>query len=743
MVAATQPQQHPSTAAASTTTANATSVEDEALKRNTDCVYFLASPLTCKKGSECEYRHSEYARVNPRDCYYWLNGNCLNPKCGFRHPPLDGLFGTQAIASAGSSLPPSHTAVASATHAPHNPGKQAVPCIFFQQGICVKGDKCAFSHGPNLAGNKVSQPMAPTPGAEALPPKKAFGGLQKCAQEHKIPQTKISKAVEAPSVAKPVSKAEIVHARNIAGVVRSAVPPTSMDGEIPRYKAANLPLMVNGNLSRSSRLHQLQVADDHVIQNGKDADEYLRESSPGFDVLVDNELRDSDYYHGEEQLGRTTGNEGRNLNSVDEYDMGHSADYGLLHDDQDMYRDPRAYDSYELTPGQHAWEQHRASSERMLMAPVLPERRGYMKADSPEHTEESDLRYRLSKQRRVNGLRSVVSNDFVPGNHVEERGYRGSSRRDSHHLPSHESSISSRLRGRIKLPGRSPNNGGDVRAEREIDRGRNRGRLSPVRSPVTSQQGRLRDRMKARVEEDYNEGRIFRGPQVRGELMDDRSTDFAGPKSLAELKGGKNAEGKLQQSLGKRKHSEDNPSSDAVLSFEGPMPLSEILKRKREGGAAASGSGISSAIKEDNNLKESRQSLISNSNKKEDAEMQIGISSVSKDDNSSQMLKNKEESKLATDGGIGTEENIEIAHGQSSQLPNPSEIETEDGMIADDGMEDHEYEGDDQRDENYEYEQVDEGEYNYEEGENIDGEEEYEDEEDGEDFAKKIGVVIS
>lgn len=38
------------------------------------------------QGSECEYRHSEYARMNPRDCFYWMNGNCLNPKCGFRHP---------------------------------------------------------------------------------------------------------------------------------------------------------------------------------------------------------------------------------------------------------------------------------------------------------------------------------------------------------------------------------------------------------------------------------------------------------------------------------------------------------------------------------------------------------------------------------------------------------------------------------------------------------------------------------
>ncbi|KAH9287918.1 hypothetical protein KI387_032035, partial [Taxus chinensis] len=37
-------------------------------------------------GNECEYRHSESARVNPRDCWFWLSGNCLNPSCSFRHP---------------------------------------------------------------------------------------------------------------------------------------------------------------------------------------------------------------------------------------------------------------------------------------------------------------------------------------------------------------------------------------------------------------------------------------------------------------------------------------------------------------------------------------------------------------------------------------------------------------------------------------------------------------------------------
>nr|KYP51121.1 Zinc finger CCCH domain-containing protein 17 [Cajanus cajan] len=61
-------------------------MDEDSLKRSTDCVYFLASPLTCKKGAECEYRHNEIARLNPRDCWYWLSGQCLNPTCAFRHP---------------------------------------------------------------------------------------------------------------------------------------------------------------------------------------------------------------------------------------------------------------------------------------------------------------------------------------------------------------------------------------------------------------------------------------------------------------------------------------------------------------------------------------------------------------------------------------------------------------------------------------------------------------------------------
>ncbi|KAJ8770005.1 hypothetical protein K2173_009088 [Erythroxylum novogranatense] len=719
MAATTQRQQPP------TATVTTLSSEEEALKRNTDCVYFLASPLTCKKGSECEYRHSEYARVNPRDCYYWLNGNCLNPKCGFRHPPLDSLFGSQAAAPVGSSLPPPQTVAAPATHTPYNSAKHAVPCIFFQKGLCLKGDRCAFSHGPNTSGNKVSETNAAASSSEVQIKGKGFGGRQKFTQEKNI----LSKAVDLPLEAKTASTAGVAPPRTNMDVERNSLQPNLADDEVPRYKAM-ITQIVHGNPSRSNRLHSSDVADDQSFQNGKDYDDLLRESSPGFDVLVDDELRDSDYYHGEDP-------EGRNLNSVDEYELGQTDDYGPMSNiDQETYHGPRGYDSFDHMQGQDAWGKNRASSERMLGAPAHLKRRGYGKAHSPEQIDESDLRYRLSKFRRVsNGLRSVVSHDTVSIDHVEERGFRVSSRRDSHVSP-RESSIRSRLQGRIKLPGRSLNNGGD-----EVEKGRNWGVLSPGGSQLSSHQGRLRDRINSRVEEDYNnEGRNFRCPQLRREIMDQKSIDFAGPKSLAELKVSKHPDGRTQKFLGKRKHLEDFVPSEGDLSFEGPMPLSEILKRKKEAEAAASAGKAISANKHSNKQSEREEDLTSCLNNDADVKNHSGF-----------LLGAKDGDKSQGDKGESAAERMEVFHNQSSQLPNLNELGSGDERAVDNLTEDPDYNGDDQRDGDYEYEQ-DEGDYNYdEEGENVDAEEgenanvdgEDVDDEEADDFAKKIGVMFS
>ncbi|GFY90995.1 CCCH-type zinc finger family protein [Actinidia rufa] len=666
MVGGTQPlqKQQQQQLQPQTATTAPTSAEEEALKRNTDCVYFLASPLTCKKGAECEYRHSDIARVNPRDCWFWLNGSCLNRKCGFRHPPLDGLLGTQVSTPVGSSLPPSQSAAV--TSAPHNSGKQGVACIFLPEGALLKRRQMSFLHAPNI-GNKVSQQPAAATVSEARTLKKAFGGIEKCSQEQqvisvinnaKVPQANVPKSADLLSQGNPQAEVETAPPKNGVAIDRYLPPPLDLDDQPPRYRPTNVPLATNGNpMSRSNRLQQVHVPDDHDdIMNSRDADEFSREPSPGFDVIVDDELRDSEYYQNEEHYGRSSSRERRNLNSMKDYDIGHSVDYDSMVDvDREVYRDPCGYDSYERIQGQYSREKRRASSERMI------------------------------------------------------KGYRGPSRRDAHHLPPNDSSVSNRFRGRIKLPERSssPVNGSDLHPEREMDRGRNWGRLSPGRPQVSIHQGRLRDRIKGRVQEDIsNEGRSFRG--VMRDTASDNNPNFAGPKSLAELKGGKNAESKDHQmkdrqslSLGKRKYLENHQQSESDFSFEGPKPLSEILKRKKGAQTAVPESGLSYGNKEDINQKEE-----------------------TKDQDNLSLHRNKEETKSAV--------------GLPPLQHNASELETEEAV------EDHETETYDHRDGESDYEHVDGEDYNLAEAENAEAEEEYlDDDDDGDDFAKKIGVMFS
>ena len=700
----------------------------------------------------------------------------------FSFQPLDGLLGTQATTPSGSSIPTSQSVAPPAPHvpaphvpaphvpashvpaphvpashvpaphvpaphvpaphvpAPHVPysssGKQSVPCIFFQKGLCLKGDRCAFLHGPNPTGNKIPQAPAATPGTEPPSLKKVFGGLEKCTQEQRVLQPNFSKSFEVPRPAKPATKTETAPPKHAVSIDKTAVPPAGLRDELPRYKATDVPPASNGNsANRSNRMHQSDVSDDHSFQNGgKDVDEFYRESSPGFDVLVDDDLRDSDYYHDEDQFG----GDGRNLNSMNEFDIGRSSDYNSMADmDREMFRDPHGYDSYEHMHGQYPWDHRRSSSERMLVGAAPLERRGYRKSESPDQINESDLRHRLSKHRRVNGLRSVVSHDYDLDNHAEERSHRGPSRRDSHHVPTHESSLSSRLRGRIKLPRRSsPVNGSDLRVEKDLDRGRNWGRLSPGRQQISSQQGRLRDRIRGRVQEDsITDARNSWNQRIRRDIVDDGVADFAGPKSLAELKVVKNTESKEQRmkvqqslSLGRQRNLkiEGQQQSEDDLSFEGPKPLSVILKRKRGAETAVSGSGMVHGNKEENDP-EGKDGFMSSS---KTTEVDV-VGSVE-------------------DGLILTEKD-QAADNESSQVPSMNELETEDGVIGDGVTEDqdHELEGFDQRDGDgdgdgeYEYEQGDEAEYNLEEGENVDPEEEYMDDEDGDDFAKKIGVMFS
>ncbi|CAH8383457.1 unnamed protein product [Eruca vesicaria subsp. sativa] len=593
----------------------ASSPEEEALKRNTDCVYFLASPLTCKKGGECEYRHSEYARVNPRDCYYWLSGNCLNPKCGFRHPSLE--------APPGGSV------------------KQPVPCVFFQKGMCAKGDMCLYMHTPNLAGYRKQHLAEAKSDGDGDDPRFSKKTVENDTGEKKLGDVSLPKAVKA-------------HVDVSSGLRDSR----GVEGYEP---------VVQKKGFNSTQLHGSD--DSNTFHNGKDVDEALRESSPGFNVLVDNEARDSEYYHVEDGYGRRSQ---ERLNSLNEYDGD---------GDGETFRD------------RHAWGHRLVSSERGDRS----ERRTYEGDERSENILASDLRYRLAKQRKVNGMVSVGSHDdaAAPDSSME-RGYRDSRR----NTPRESSISSSRLQGRIKLRERSK--GEEAHFDRRTERGRDSSELP---------QGRLRDRIKGRLEENHsdNQERGLRAPWARRREMEDERR--------SETKSSRREESKTETSLGKRKSLEDHhPHKPSGDSFAAPLPFSEILKRKR---AAASGG-------DSNNKDQTPQETISKEEGGEDTK-----------------LVTEEETEVVIEPKPIHEE-AELEEG-TIQVEGEEVIGEEEEQVYEGNEEEQGYEGDEVNGEYYYEEGYEEGgEYAYEEGEEVVyAAEEGEEVEGDEDIEKKTDEIFS
>ncbi|KAL6607754.1 hypothetical protein ACP70R_040817 [Stipagrostis hirtigluma subsp. patula] len=225
--------------------------EDPRWRRSsTDCSVFLASRFACTKGGRCEYRHCEAARFNLRSCWYWFQGNCVNPSCTFRHPePLESFNRTKSFADPLSS----HASTSL---------KAASPCYFYYNSYCTKGDHCPFFHGPLDAVGICSEATTSNPtvtvksaGVEMIesvkdfPPYPAEGSSDKIKQHH----TK--------------------------GISESSHP--ELDGDISSASETSVDTSGHVKSSTPSDRSSEHSAMEHIEQ-----DEW-RDSSPGFDVLVD------------------------------------------------------------------------------------------------------------------------------------------------------------------------------------------------------------------------------------------------------------------------------------------------------------------------------------------------------------------------------------------------------------------------------------------------------------------------
>uniref|UniRef100_A0A1D1Z4T2 Zinc finger CCCH domain-containing protein 19 n=1 Tax=Anthurium amnicola TaxID=1678845 RepID=A0A1D1Z4T2_9ARAE len=779
------------------------SPEEEAVKRNTDCVYFLASPLTCKKGNECEYRHSEGARVNPRDCWFWLNGNCLNPKCSFRHPPLDGLLGSPVGAAPGSTLPSVQTTTSTqvpAAYAPsvHPSNKQSTPCYFFQKGGCLKGDRCPFMHGVQPVNSSISQEAGKdaTPSTEhSNTSKNPSWSLEKCVQQDKLEKSADKPVGVSHSLANPNAKAEIKPANGLA-VKSSMLPAPLLDEMAHRFQTNTVDYTVSNSTDMLQGCHLQHV--DEPIQNGREPDDSLRESSPGFDVLVDDEGEDTDYFHKDDEFGSASDYGGKNPNLENEFDYHHSDYDSVTKFDRETYNEIGEYDHH----GRRDWyhqEQHR-SSERTLKRSSIPEKRGPWRENSADKLDATDLRHRLLKQRRLNGPRSAIS----PDHHgelfqrddlsiEEKRNQNRNSHRDQRNLP-HESSISNRLQGRITLPGRpSTENYSNLQSDGVIDKGRNWGRSSSPGQPLNGQ-GRPHDVIKQKAHKDFTAEAWNIGGQPRRQ-DEVGSVNFAGPKSLAELKGAKFS-GKSQVTLTKTDNStiiREEEKSEGSLQFEGPKPLSVILKRKREEHALLSdgiednqrvieeraGVLISTATTDNETIhllesengqshtlgnievpkstavvEEEEEGLIVSDGEELPYQGQSSAKGEMLDTGDDKLADSMEEPEVENnkrDGEsmYGATEGIGFEMGEVEGLPHPAQslhegevLNTEGGMLIDD-MENPDNQNYDQRDDEFEYDTTEGTNFKSEDGEYVYEEDEDMDDEDGDDFARKLGVMLS
>ncbi|KAL3532360.1 hypothetical protein ACH5RR_005881 [Cinchona calisaya] len=259
---------------------------------------FNAFPLLNKEnGIECEYRHSEMARLNPRDCWYWLAGSCLNPSCAFRHPPLDGC--TETASESASARHQSALAV----------NKTNVACYYYYNGYCNKGERCIFMHGPedNTAVWKSSKQASVVVDGPPLEKKMSTGSdsgpapaeIRSFRSDPK--STTGSKVVPEQESHQPTPNhaAEDHHPTPNHAADKSVCPLISeSSSEEHATIRSNSPIQTEGLVQRRSH-ESADQSSENQLGNHIKKEEWL-ESSPGFDVLVSDRSEHLDY--GDEAL---------------------------------------------------------------------------------------------------------------------------------------------------------------------------------------------------------------------------------------------------------------------------------------------------------------------------------------------------------------------------------------------------------------------------------------------------------
>jgi hypothetical protein len=617
--------------------------------------------------------------------------------------PMDGHFGAQ---TPGVPSVPLH-------YGAYNSGKQMVPCYYFQKGNCIKGDRCPFYHSPQAVGNN---PLEQAVGVSSFPSEQPQAQKNEASAD---PNNSMQQS--APIIgnrSKLTVDGSVVHAvKNVVGV---APPELTSNSVKSRLKSEKVSAILEDDHSAHYR-NQLPLESDPIQdwnqdytmpptnglpQNSREADEFLGESSPGFDVLVDNNADGAAYLHDEEDFGR-------DMYPVDDYEYA-PADFDMQpHHERERFNGMSEHNQLGQLHDGYERKRRRSSSERSMDRPFHSDRRFLHREIDRADMDRSDLRHQL-RRRRINASSGAISPErngeqLGRHGHYRERAHSGHhTHRDRHQGP-RGSTLSSRLTGRIKLPGRSPDRV-DTRFENDQDRKRLRGRLSPVRHTDFHgvrhrEAGQYHERSQRRSSELSSSVRHADGRYSRRDTLD--SVHIGARKNLGEPR---KANGIMD--------------SEASLNFEGPKPLSVILQRKRE--AAVSNNSSSSCEKSSVAAVRQPDSLVDVEKKNFDN----SINSKYCKSGSGDEEYRDEEDQVPVEG-----QGQSSSHGDKFDVEDATEVDPSTNQEVD-NYEQREGEFDD-------YETNEGDEYKYENENIYQDDEDFDDDNDDDDFARKVGVEFS
>lgn len=542
-------------------------MDEDLLKRNTDCVYFLASPLTCKKGVDCEFRHSKIARLNPKDCWYWLSGNCLNPTCAFRHPPLDGHGGAPSSEPAPSSV---------------SANKTIVPCYFYFNGFCNKGDRCSFLH--DIEGGASTEKSPKT--ASAFNDTFALSSENKASAGNDImPGPRMAHLNPSETALKETVDTRFQPKEDLNYFEQSAqrdVPQQSVspqisvsgDEEATEIRSDSLP--ADGSVHSKSHSCTDQSSDeqaDDLVQ------EEWWESSPGFDVLVDGKSENLGC-EDDPECFLTLDGERRELNShFLGYDFENPDDYvPVCPPDAELLYERDVYDSYDFLDNKHVLGndgKFPGYAKETMSDAIYSRKRKLMPMELAVYDQDFlDVRDRL-RRRRMTDCHSITG---LSRRHEALRLFGRSREMPQRH------GMGWRVHGRLASEVRNSTYGSLRENGASSSAGIQRVSLRH------SQQYRPRKHHKERklAKQKLPSSGVSKKRVPREKKSAQKSTTFTGPKTLAQIKEEKKKAEENRDHIGIVRH-----VRRTRVDFQGPKPLNEILKEKgkiadkREGNAGS------------------------------------------------------------------------------------------------------------------------------------------------------------